>query len=127
MSQASEWAQYVYPDSRVLIVEDDAGRLDRFRAWFPRMDTTDDPAVAIEWLQLHEYTALFLDQDLGRGDAVGRDVSTWLVSHRGVNPDVRIFVHSMNVVSAEKMVRELRASGRSVQRRPFSAMVADHG
>jgi len=114
-------------DQRVLVVEDDAGRLDWFRARFPRMDSTDVPAIAIEWLCLHAYTSLFLDQDLGRGDAVGRDVSTWLASHRGVNPDVRIFVHSMNPVSAEKMVRELRAADRSVQRLPFSEMVADHG
>jgi hypothetical protein len=114
-------------DPRVLVVEDDAIRLDWFRRWFPEMDATDDPAVAIEWLQLHEYTSLFLDQDLGHGDAVGRDVSTWLASHRGVNPDVRIFVHSMNTVSAEKMVRELHAADRSVQRLPFSEMVAGDG
>ena len=114
-------------DQRVLVVEDDAGRLDWFRAHFPGMDATDDPTVAIEWLSLHKYTSLFLDQDLGHGDAVGRDVSTWLGSHHGVNPDVRIFVHSMNPVSAEKMVRELRAADRSVQRLPFSEMVADHG
>ena len=114
-------------DRRVLVVEDDAGRLDWFQAHFPGMDATDDPAVAIEWLSLHTYTSLFLDQDLGRGDAVGRDVSTWLASHRGVNPDVHIVVHSMNVVSADKMVRELHAADRSVQRRPFSEMVAGDG
>ena len=114
-------------DRRVLVVEDEAIRLDWFRARFPEMDTTDDPAVAIDLLQRHQYDSLFLDQDLGRGDAVGRDVSTWLGAHRGVNPEMRIFVHSMNTVSAENIERELRASDRPVERIPFSSMVGPRG
>lgn len=110
---------------RVLVVEDDPARLAWFHAWHPTMDAVDAPARAIALLQLGGYDRLYLDQDLGRGDAVGRDVSTWLAAHPEIAPALRIIVHSMNEGSAQKIERELRAAGRPVERIPFQWLVHD--
>ncbi len=110
---------------RVLVVEDDPARLAWFRAWYPDLHAVDDPEWAIALLQLGGYDRLYLDQDLGRGDAVGRDVSTWLAAHPETAPALQIIVHSMNEVSAQKIERDLRAGGRPVERIPFQWLVHD--
>lgn len=115
--------------ARVILLEDDGERLVWFGewAWHRRISlwTTACPKVAISWLLTRSgVDALFLDQDLGQENAVGRDVSTWLIQHPEAQPALRIYVHSMNVVSAEKMERELRAAGRRVSRIPYTLFVA---
>ena len=113
-------------DPRILIVEDDAERIAWFRRTFAEAtkNITGDTLEAIILLGTHEYTHLYLDHDLGTEPRVGRDVARWLIDHPGVQPNLLTIVHSMNVVSADKIVRELADAGRPVLRMPFSVLAA---
>lgn len=98
---------------RILLVEADQWRHDFLQAIADaNVDATADPAEAIAWLQERTYSDLWLNHDLGCEPKNGRDVSTWLIAHPLVQPWLATRVHSMNEVSAPKIVRELRAAGR---------------
>ena len=80
---------------------------------------------AIAALEAEAWDQIWLDHDLGTEPAVGRDVATWLAQHPEVTADL-IVVHSVNTVSAPKILRELLASGRAAIRRPFDQMTGAH-
>ena len=97
---------------RILLVEDEYPRIMWFRTQYKQIDVTNDVDEAIRLLSLYHYDRLFLDHDLNTEPRVGRDVATWLAANPHVLPDLSIVVHSVNVVSAPKIIRELVASGR---------------
>lgn len=109
---------------RVLIVEDEAYRLDWFREKFPEAAVTRDVDEAIRWLASDTWDTLFLDHDLGTEPKAGRDVAAWLIAHPEINPGIHIVVHSMNVVSAAKIYRELMDARRMVFRAPFHTLAS---
>ena len=116
----------------VLLVEDEAHRVEWFQraviaAGATRMTWAQDVPTAIARLQNTHYDFLFLDHDLGTEPAVGRDVARWLIDRPGEHPQVVTTVHSMNVVSAPKIVRELLDAHRRASWVPFSALVARGG
>jgi hypothetical protein len=98
---------------RILLVEADQWRHDFLQCIADAdVDATRDPDEAIAWLQDRVYSDLWLNHDLGCEPKNGRDISTWLIAHPLVQPWLRTRVHSMNEVSAPKIVRELTAAGR---------------
>lgn len=111
---------------RTLVVEDEPGRVEVFRDMLGEFDLTAEVAEAIAWLGTQPYDRLYLDHDLGTDPVVGRDVATWLIAHPATQRELEIIVHSMNVVSAPKIVRELQAAGRTVVRTPFNVLVQAH-
>lgn len=113
---------------RVLVVAANAVRIEWFRATFAleECDVTGDVDEAIRWLMNRNYDALFLDHDLGTEPKVGRDVAKFLAEHPSVQPRLAIIVHSMNVVSAPKIVRDLAEGGRHAMWVPFSSLAWTH-
>jgi hypothetical protein len=108
---------------RTLIVEDEQWRLDWFKRTLDEFDTTCLVDEAIRWLGRRHYDLLYLDHDLGTDPAVGRDVARWLAAHPDVLPRLSIVVHSVNVVSAPKILADLAAGGRLAEWVPFTQMV----
>ena len=100
------------------------------REWFRRhlrdedLLVTKDVDEAIFWLGLshHDFETLWLDHDLGTEPKVGRDVATWLILHPTIQPNLHIYVHSVNVVSGPKIVRELKEAGRPATLIPFTRL-----
>lgn len=108
---------------KVLVVEDDAVRIAWFRDSFgDALDVTGDVDEAQRWLLTREYDALFLDHDLGTEPKVGRDVAKFLAAHPSVQPRLAITVHSMNIVSAPKIIRDLAEGERHAMWVPFSSL-----
>lgn len=107
----------------VLLVEDAPERIRWFRARYPSLDVTHDVDHAIWLLQTQAYDLLFLDHDLGTEPKAGRDVATWLVAHPTCHPGLMIVVHSVNVVSAPKIVAELHAAWRTAKWIPFPTLM----
>jgi CheY-like chemotaxis protein len=113
---------------KILLVEDDPLRIEWFRARFGEaLAVTRHVEEAWRWLTSEfDYDMLFLDHDLGTEPRVGRDVAIWLAQYPEVQPGMTIIVHSMNIVSAPKILRDLAEGGRSamVSWMPFSSLVA---
>lgn len=108
---------------RTLVVEDEAWRIRWFRERMPDCDVTGLVDEAIHWLGRRRYDALFLDHDLGTDPAVGRDVALWLAAHPAILPSLWITVHSINVVSAPKIIADLAEGGRRATWIPFTSLV----
>lgn len=113
--------------ARVLFLDDEEAR---YQALITRVATPDTVvrwvrtvSEAIEALQAEAWDQVWLDHDLGTEPAVGRDVARWLCEHPEIPCDL-IVVHSVNVVSAPKIVRELQEAGRPVLRFPFTEVLA---
>ena len=104
---------------RVLVVEDEDYRKEWFRKQYPEAIIVTHPDKAIAALLERQWDLLYLDHDLGLEPRNGRDVAKWLVRERLAQPDIRIVVHSVNVVSGPKIERELREGGRRAEWRPF--------
>jgi CheY-like chemotaxis protein len=120
---------------RILLVEDDNGR----RSWFGNrftgheLDTTDDVAVAVEWLSSREYDLIFLDHDLALehyaqemadDGLTGYVVAAWLAEHPECQPDCEIIIHSLNFSGSARMQQCLQNAGRKADHVPFPYLPA---
>lgn len=65
---------------------------------------------AILLLGKHEFDEIWLDHDLG-GPGTGMDVVDFLCKYPEDYPGVHVFVHSMNIIRADEMVRRLVDAG----------------
>ena len=112
---------------RILLVEADKFRHDFLQAIADAdVDATPDPDQAIGWLQETVYSDLWLNHDLGCEPKNGRDVSKWLCAHPLAQPWLRIRVHSMNPVSAPKIVNELLLAGRPAKLKPLAELAEEY-
>lgn len=118
---------------RVLIIEDDRGRVEKLKAWLP-----EDVLVVVAWsagraLGILErdrgavYAGILLDHDLQQRAATGADETlsgTQVVEAivRNVSDRVPILVHSMNPVRAPVMARRLTEAGFSVTQVPMESL-----
>jgi hypothetical protein len=107
----------------VLIVEDDERRVRWFREQYPDAMITNKTEDAMTWLAERSIDRLFLDHDLGTEPRVGRDVAKWLAANPDVLPGLKIVVHSVNIVSAPKILADLADGGRDAEWVPFTRMV----
>lgn len=111
--------------ARILFLDDEEYR-------YQVMVRQVEPATVVHWvrtvpeairaLETAAWDQVWLDHDLGTEPAVGRDVARWLCLHPEVAVPL-IVVHSINTVSAPKMVRELLEAGRATIRRPFDTLL----
>jgi CheY-like chemotaxis protein len=118
---------------RVLIIEDDRGRVRTFKSWLP-----EDVIPVVAWsagraLGILErdrgnvYAGILLDHDLQQLAATGADEylsGTQVVEAivRNVSTEVPILVHSMNPARAPVMARRLAEAGFSVTQVPMEAL-----
>lgn len=118
---------------RVLIIEDDRSRVEKFKAWLP-----EDVIPVVAWsagraLGILErdrglvYAGVLLDHDLQQHAATGADeylsgtqVADAIV--RNVSNEVPILVHSMNPTKAPVMARRLAEAGFSVTQVPMEVL-----
>ena len=107
---------------RRLVLDDDPIRHDWFAVRFPGIVASRTVSEALQWLGTGDWDELYLDHDLGTEPAVGRDVAKWLIERPTVMPELRIIVHSVNIVSGPKIERELRAAGRWAGGIPFDVL-----
>ena len=115
---------------RILIVEDDESRRSWFDQQFARYerDSTDQVAVACQWLSERDYSLIFLDHDLAEehyfvevadDGFTGYAVASWLAEHPERQPTAQIVIHSLNYSGAERMVAVLQSAGRQAEHVPF--------
>lgn len=121
---------------RILLVEDDTRRVERFRAWLPSEVILVEARSAgqamgfLTRLQPGELSGILLDHDLGQRamtDTDARLSGSHLVDLiiRHVERDVPVFIHSTNAPGAESMARPLKAAGFSVASMPMHALTRE--
>jgi CheY-like chemotaxis protein len=121
--------------SLVLLVEDDAGRCEWFRARLVghELDVTCDVREAIEWLAAREYAAILLDHDLREehyfsdepdDERTGYGVAAWLAAHPEQQRAATIIIHSLNYYGAARMLTLLLEAGRAAEHIPFPYLQA---
>lgn len=120
---------------RLLIVEDDIGRVQELRAWLPawaRLVWAQSAGTALGLIRRDRgavYAGVLLDHDLDLR-TITADDETLSGSQVAIalmecfSPDVPILIHSMNQIQAPRLVRQLEAKGFWVTRLPFSEMTA---
>jgi len=121
---------------RLLLVEDDIGRVRDFRAWLP-------PWAKLVWAQSagsaiglirrdrgYVYGGVLLDHDLCQRAMTaddeslsGTDVALALVQHFSI--DIPILIHSTNQVQVPRVIRQLEDKGFWVTRIPFYHMTEE--
>jgi CheY-like chemotaxis protein len=121
---------------RILVLEDDANRIEVFREVLGGKHAVSYVETAhdcIELLEREKFDILFLDHDLGglvyvseANTNTGSEVVRWLKLHiQDLNP--YIIVHSHNHVAAERMEQDLkRAAFSHVYRIPFGELCKRH-
>jgi len=90
---------------RMLILEDDQERIDRFHDRYHRryeIVIVGTAAEAIQLLSNENWDIIFLDHDLGDGHGTGYEVACWLEQNQQRQPH-KIVIHSWNLVGAAKM------------------------
>jgi CheY-like chemotaxis protein len=117
---------------RILLIEDDNGRVRKIREWLPedvRLVHAGSAGRAIGILQRDRdaYAGIMLDHDLQVNIATemdfflsGTNVVKSIIAN--VPSDTPVLVHSMNPEDAPKMVLALTKSGFSVTRLPMVVM-----
>ncbi len=116
---------------RLLLIEDDIGRVEDFRAWLPSwamLVWAQSAGAALGVIRRDSgrvYGGVLLDHDLEqRAKTVddeslsGTDVALALVQH--FSTDVPILIHSMNQVHVPRVARQLDDRGFWVTRIPFN-------
>ena len=121
---------------RLLLVEDDIGRVQDFRTWLP-------PWAKLVWAQSaggaiglirrdpgHVYGGVLLDHDLGQRAMTaddeslsGSNVAIALIEHFSI--DIPILIHSTNQVQVPRVARQLEEKRFWVTRIPFYDMTKD--
>lgn len=109
---------------RRLVLEDEDYRRQWFTKYMNYPEIVGTVSECITLLSQHWYDELWLDHDLGTEPEVGRDVAKWLIANPSVQPQLRIFVHSINQTSGPKMTRELQVGGRFAEYVPFYSLIA---
>lgn len=114
---------------RVLVLEDNQERIDRFKSMFSGVTVVTTASECISRLQTLKYTTLFLDHDLNqeayvdsRREDCGMEVVRFLerLKIRGMfNQALLISIHSHNVNAANAMLLALQRAGYKVSRLPF--------
>jgi CheY-like chemotaxis protein len=120
---------------RILLIEDDNGRVRKIREWLPedvRLVHAGSAGRAIGILQRDRdaYAGIMLDHDLQGQIATDMDfflsgsnvVESIIANVSNVTP---VLVHSMNPADAPKMVMALIKSGFSVTRLPMIVMTKE--
>jgi len=117
---------------RILLIEDDNGRVRKIRGWLPedvRLVHAGSAGRAIGILQRDRdaYAGIMLDHDLQGQVATdmdfflsGSNVVKSIIAN--VPSETPVLVHSMNPEDAPKMVQTLTKSGFSVTRIPMTIM-----
>jgi hypothetical protein len=115
---------------RLLLVEDDIGRVQDFRSWLPpwaRLVWAQSAGQALGLIRRDRgrvYGGVLLDHDLGQRAMTaddeslsGTDVALALVEHFSI--DIPILIHSTNQVQVPRVIRQLEDKGFWVTRMPF--------
>lgn len=115
---------------RLLLIEDDIGRVEDFRAWLPSwamLVWAQSAGAALGVIRRDSgrvYGGVLLDHDLEQRAKTmddeslsGTDVALALVQH--FSTDVPILIHSMNQVHVPRVARQLEDRGFWVTRIPF--------
>ena len=115
---------------RLLLVEDDIGRVQDFRRWLPswaHLVWVQSAGQALGLIRRdggHVYGGILLDHDLvlrtiTEDDASlsGTDVTLAIIEH--FSPDIPVLIHSVNRTHAPKVARQLESKGFWVTRTPF--------
>lgn len=118
---------------RLLLVEDDIGRVQDFRTWLPswaRLVWAQSAGSAIGLIRRDRgriYGGVLLDHDLEQRTRTtddeflsGTDVALALVEN--FSTDIPILIHSANQVQAPRIVRQLEDKGFWVTRLPYYHM-----
>ena len=121
---------------RLLLIEDNVGRVQDFRAWLPpwaRLVWAQSAGQALGLIRRdrgHVFGGVLLDHDLAeraitQDDAslTGSDVAVALVEH--FSPDIPILIHSTNQVQVPRVVRQLEQAGFWVTRIPYYHMTEE--
>jgi len=125
---------------RILLIEDDNDRVERFNSWLPddiRLVHAGSAGRALGILARDSgaYAGIMLDHDL-QGQIVTREdfmMSGSTVVSRlieaippALRPDIPILVHSMNPSDAPQMVKRLTSAGFPVSRMLMVAMTKQY-
>jgi hypothetical protein len=115
---------------RLLLIEDDIGRVEDFRGWLPSwamLVWAQSAGAALGVIRRDSgrvYGGVLLDHDLEQRAKTmddeslsGTDVALALVQH--FSTDVPILIHSMNQVHVPRVARQLEDRGFWVTRIPF--------
>ena len=118
---------------RLLLVEDDLGRVQEFRSWLParvRLVWAQSAGAALGLIRRdrgHVYGGVLLDYDLNQRTITeddetlsGSDVTLALIANFSI--DTPILVHSMNWSQAPRVARQLEAEGFWVTRIPYYSL-----
>ena len=118
---------------RLLLIEDDIGRVQEFRAWLPpwaRLVWAQSAGAAIGLIRRdhgHVYGGILLDRDLAQRAVTeadeslsGSDVAMALMDNFSI--EIPILIHSTNQVQVPRVARQLTAKGFWVTRLPFYDM-----
>ena len=121
---------------RLLIIEDNPGRIRLFKKWLPddiRPVFASSAGRALGVLQLDKgrvYAGIMLDHDLFEQPASEVD-SQFSGTHvvqaiiKNIHPDTPVLLHSMNDIRARIMERSLESGGFYVRRIPMLALTQD--
>ena len=124
---------------KVLIVEDDPYRMERFREIFKNDDLTwaKTAEEGIKWLKKVQYDLVMFDHDLAEehyhnliqsasvGQGTGREVAKYMVGMS--NPPQFAFVHSWNPTGAKAIGQILADGGISHVVLPFGSKALEMG
>ena len=121
------------PPCRILLIEDDSARIERFRKWTPegvRLVVATSGGMAIGALKRDGrgvYAGLMLDHDLQQQAATSADLTlsaSNLVNLiiQGVDRSAVILVHSMNFSQGDAMAARLDRAGFWVTRVPMDRL-----
>ena len=116
---------------RVLFLDDDPRRAEKFLAEIPQAVWVETAAACVDRLK-ETWDEVHLDHDLGGRQHVGVDevdcgmeVIRWLCSEpRNHLRQTEFFVHTHNLVAGLLMVMQMRSSGFKAEMRPFGQDLA---
>jgi CheY-like chemotaxis protein len=103
---------------KILILEDNPLRIEWFANYFKGeiLFVTDDPQLAIKYLDENQFDKIFLDHDLlpehydkdiDCNKTTGLCVAEYLGSDKSINKDATIVIHSRNWNGAERMLNAM--------------------
>ena len=95
---------------RILILEDDGGRVNNFieLLYTHDLDITENAYEAVSLLEAKVYDILLLDHDLGEGNGNGSIVSNFLrMNSDNPNYNAEILIHSWNTPASMSMLKDL--------------------